>query len=97
MSALLNYRVSIRRKALKPYHFSNGGPSVAVGEIACVSGWDIMHDETKYPQADEFDGHRFLEESSSKRPPTHTEEMKGTVFTDASKDFPIWGLGSKVW
>ena len=94
---LLSNQVSIRRKALKPYTFSNGGPSVSVGEVLCVSGWDILHDETKYPNADIFNGLRFVNQPSLGAPHAQSEEMRGTIFTDASKDFPVWGLGSHVW
>ena len=87
--------VSIRRKALKDYTFANGGPRVSVGQIACVSGWDIMHDELKYPNADTFDGLRFIKKNNMSGLPDNI--MRGTTFTDASTDFPIWGLGSKVW
>lgn len=89
--------VSIRRKALKPYTFSNGGPHVSVGEIACVPGWEIMHDESKYSNADMFDGLRFVKTSRSTACGPPDNVLRGTTFTDASKDYPIWGLGSKVW
>ena len=56
-----------------------------------------MHDESKYPKADVFDGLRFLSRATSDKQGSPSEEMQGTVFTDASKDFPIWGLGSRVW
>ena len=56
-----------------------------------------MHNETKYPKADEFDGLRFFSNHTSLKQGTYNVEMQGTVFTDASKDFPIWGLGSRVW
>ncbi|KAL9105337.1 MAG: hypothetical protein Q9187_008728, partial [Circinaria calcarea] len=45
-------KVAIRRKALKPYTFSNGGPHVALGQIACVPAWDIMHNDAKYSNPD---------------------------------------------
>ncbi|KAL9123111.1 MAG: hypothetical protein Q9187_000340 [Circinaria calcarea] len=94
-------KMSIRRKAIKPFTFSNDGPHLDVGEIACVSGWDLMHNEAKYPNPYEFDGHRFV---SAKRPTAAGDPttipgdggMRGTTFTDASKDFPVWGYGSKV-
>lgn len=89
--------VSIRRKALKPFTFSNGGPHVSVGEIACVPGWEIMHDESKYPNAETFDGLRFVTNTHSTTSGSSDNILRGTTFTDASKDFPIWGLGSKVW
>lgn len=113
-------KVAIRRKALKPYTFSDNGPRVALGQIACVPAWDIMHNDTKYPNPDVFDGLRFLKttgqtsdtsySSATSSPLSHlsssssptdqarpSEPMRGTTLTDASKDFPIWGLGSKVW
>ena len=93
----LKTQVSIRRKALQPYNFSGEGPKLSVGEVACVSGWDILHDETKYPNAETFDGLRFVNQPSSGAQHTQSEQMKGTVFTDASKDWPVWGLGSHVW
>ena len=56
-----------------------------------------MHDESKYPNANLFDGHRFVKTTYSTASGPPDNEMRGTTFTDASKDFPIWGLGSKVW
>ena len=94
---LITQTVSIRRKALKPFTFSNGGPHIPVGEIACVPAWDIMHDKSIYSNADVFDGLRFVKttHNSASGPPDNL--LRGTTYTDASKDFPIWGLGSKVW
>lgn len=91
--------VNIRRKAIHPFTFSKGGPHLAVGDIACVSAWDIMHNEEKYPMPHEFDGHRFINDpfATSKHLRLHDGDMRGTTFADASKDFPIWGYGSKVW
>ena len=48
-----------------------------------------------------FDGLRFVRarpdvlgaDDASNRP----EPMRGTKFTDECKDFPIWGLGTRVW
>ena len=56
-----------------------------------------MHNESKYPKADVFDGLRFFSGATSHNQGTRSEEMQGTVFTDASKDLPVWGLGSRVW
>ena len=93
--------VAIRRKALKPYTFSKNGPHVPAGEIACVPAWEIMHDEKQYPQADKFDGLRFVDDNEVITTPSEQVKkknpMRGTELTEASKDFPIWGLGSKVW
>ncbi len=89
--------VSIRRKALKPFTFSKGGPHVAVGQIACVSAWDIMHNESIYHEPNSFDGLRFVKSTAAPASGLRDDSVRGTTFTDASTDFPIWGLGSKVW
>ncbi|KAL8847470.1 MAG: hypothetical protein Q9221_007496 [Calogaya cf. arnoldii] len=59
-------KMGIRRKALKPYTFSNGGPRVSIGDIACVPSWEIMHDAAKYPNPEMFDGLRFVDASHSR-------------------------------
>ena len=93
----LTVAVGIRRKALKPYTFANGGPHVAAGEIACVPAWDFMHDPAKYPEPEAFDPLRFVPTSHDAVKGAPENLLRGTSVTDASKDFPIWGLGSKVW
>jgi len=75
---------AIRRKALKPFSFTDG-PYVPAGSMACVSSYDLMHDEKNYPNPYEFDGLRFVSRASG---------MKGTKFTDISERFPVWGYGS---
>ena len=94
-SLLTSHIVGIRRKALKDYTFSNGGQHVSVGEIACVPSWEITHDESKYPNPYEFDGLRFVKSIAFPEQPNNM--MRGTTFTDGTKDWPIWGLGSKIW
>ena len=89
--------MGIRRKALKPYTFSHGGPQVAVGQIACVPAWDLMHDEDRYPNPNTFEGLRFVPSTHQSVKDGSGNPLRGTVFTDASRDFPIWGHGSKVW
>jgi cytochrome P450 len=79
--------LAIRRKALKPFSFSNGGPQAVPGNIACVSSFDLMHDETSYPNAYRFDGLRFV-------PTKKDTTMRGTKLTDVSEKFPVWGFGS---
>lgn len=56
-----------------------------------------MHDESQYPDADNFDGHRFVKPQQDPSLSLSDSSMRGTTLTDASKDFPIWGLGSKSW
>jgi len=82
-------------KGPQKFYFLESGPHVSVGEIACVPAWDIMHNESKYPNADTFDGLRFVKSAAAPR--GADDVMRGTTYTDASKDYPIWGLGSKVW
>ena len=82
--------VAIRRKTLTPYSFSKNGPHIPKGEMACISAWDIMHDPERYPNPGEFDGFRFVGTRAGL-------DTRGTTFTDASKDFPIWGFISRVW
>ncbi|MCJ1454854.1 hypothetical protein MMC28_005207 [Mycoblastus sanguinarius] len=90
-------KMAIRRKALQPYVFQSTGDHVPVGQIACMPAWEFMHDKSQYPDPETFDGHRFVKDEQSRSPKSSGNTMRGTTFTDASKDFPIWGLGSKVW
>ena len=85
--------VSIRRKALKPFRFSNEGPTMETGQIACVPAYEIMHNEEKYPQSNEFDELRFLKDPSvipgGNSKTGNGGGMRGTTFTENLKDFPI--------
>lgn len=71
------------------------------GQIACVPAYDIMHSEAKYPHPNEFVGLRFLKDPSvvpgGNAKTGNGGEMRGTTLTEGSKDFPIWGFGSKIW
>lgn len=83
---------SIRRKALKPFTFSNGGPHVPLGSVACVSSWDILHDPSKYPNPYDFNPKRF--EHADSPDGNHARRDK---FTNISDDFPMWGFGTRAW
>ncbi|KAL9074039.1 MAG: hypothetical protein Q9157_004529 [Trypethelium eluteriae] len=87
-------RMGIRRKALKPFQFGNGGPLVPTGGVVCVPAFDLLHNASKYEDPFRFDGLRFLDNGSAEE--NEANDMRGTKFTDPSKDFPIWGLGSKA-
>ena len=90
--------MAIRRKALQPFVFRSTGYQVPVGQIVCVPAWDFMHDRNRYPSPEKFDGLRFIKDPQVRNLSSSDDDgMRGTTFTDASKDFPIWGLGSKVW
>ena len=71
------------------------------GQIACVPAYEIMHNDAKYPHPHEFDGLRFVNGGGIKpggdKMSEGGEEMRGTTFTEGTKDFPIWGFGSKIW
>ncbi|KAI9691509.1 MAG: hypothetical protein M1822_007580 [Bathelium mastoideum] len=88
-------KMAIRRKALKPFTFTNNGPHVPAGGVVCTPAFEIMHDSSRYAKPFSFDGFRFTETKLSKGREGSTD-MRGTKFTDPSKDFPIWGLGSKA-
>lgn len=75
--------VAIRRKALRPFTFSHGGPHVKKGALACVSLHDAMQDEETYGNPKCFNGRRFLNTTSR--------------FTEVSEKYPIWGFGSLAW
>lgn len=55
-----------------------------------------MHDEFKYPNPTEFDGFRFVASHPTRISNDSSGSKRGTPFTEASKDYPIWGLGSKA-
>ena len=71
------------------------------GQIACVPAYEIMHNESKYPHPNVLDGLRFLRDPSVVSEGSSVTdkggEMRGTTFTEGSKDFPILGFGSKIW
>ncbi|KAL8824241.1 MAG: hypothetical protein Q9191_005189 [Dirinaria sp. TL-2023a] len=86
-------KMAIRRKATKSFSFRSTGHPIPQGQVVCAPAWELMHDESQYPQADTFDGHRFVKDSRTR---SMKNPMSGTTFTDASRDFPVWGLGSKA-
>jgi len=55
--------MAIRRKALRHFTFSSGGPHVLEGHMACISLCDAMRNEADYPNANVFDGSRFTDVS----------------------------------
>ncbi|KAG8528993.1 uncharacterized protein KY384_006682 [Bacidia gigantensis] len=85
-------KLSIRRKALKPYNFSHSGPHVAQGQIACVSSWDVLHDESIYANADAFDGLRFV-----KTPNNNQSKSKCTIDIHNIDGMPVYEATSYVW
>ncbi|KAL1969931.1 hypothetical protein VTN77DRAFT_7441 [Rasamsonia byssochlamydoides] len=80
--------LAIRRKSLADFTFSDGSVHVPAGWMACVSSYDLMHDEQTYPNPEEFDGWRFVTAQSSAR---------GTKLTEVSEKSLVWGYGSLAW
>ncbi|KAI9711711.1 MAG: hypothetical protein M1820_001855 [Bogoriella megaspora] len=89
-------KMGIRRKALKPYRFADSGPLIPTGGVVCIPAFEIMHSTSKYTDPFRFDGHRFVKNGSTAKNDEGCD-MRGTKFTDPSRDFPIWGIGSKAW
>lgn len=79
--------VSLRRKAIAPYNFSDG-VRVNPGDVACIPMRAIMADEDHYPAAATFNGYRFVND-------TNTGSM--AKVTDVETKFPIWGFGRRAW
>ncbi|MCJ1330549.1 hypothetical protein MMC10_007234 [Thelotrema lepadinum] len=79
--------LAIRRKALKPFQFTNG-PAVPLNSMACTSSYDQMHDANAYPNPHAFNAKRFAPDSSTK------SSMRGARLVDVSDKFPVWGFGS---
>lgn len=79
--------VAIRRKALRPYTFSDNSIFVPQNATVCVSAYNHMHDPKTYPEPDSFIPTRFS-------PDSYSQQHK---FTDVSETFPVWGYGSLAW
>jgi cytochrome P450 len=95
--------VSIRRKALKPFHFTDG-TRVEAGEWICAPLAGMNLDPKNHARPDEFHGFRFvhpdtMEKFLAERPPHKFEILEGQTpskFTDIS-DVPFWGTGKMTW
>ena len=56
-----------------------------------------MHDTKTYSDPETFDPFRFVATKAAEAGQEPENGRRGTTFTEASKDFPVWGLGSKAW
>lgn len=77
--------LGIRRKAVLPYNFTDGTIKVPQGATVCVPAYDMLHDPSRYPNPQKFDGARFI-------PKNQTNDQ--VRFTKVAHDFPMWGYGS---
>ncbi|MCJ1267977.1 hypothetical protein MMC22_007863 [Lobaria immixta] len=85
--------VAVRRKALQSFTFSDGGPHIPIGNVACVPQMPILLDAKNYSCPMDFNGFRF----ASKGAATSTTRVPGertSTFTDVTEIYPIWGYGS---
>ncbi|MCJ1414944.1 hypothetical protein MMC32_001274 [Xylographa parallela] len=89
--------VAVRRKALKPFTFSDGGPHIPVGNVACVPQAAILLDEMNYPNPMEFDGFRFFTAKPDSAAAVAMPGKERSKFTDVSEKYPVWGYGSWAW
>ena len=96
--------VSIQRKALQPYTFSDGA-YIPAGNLVCVPQAAIMLDPNNYTAAGTFDGFRFVKDDQNRtnksdetdqKSVTREEEAR-TKFTDVDWKFPFWGASKRAW
>lgn len=87
--------VTGRRKALEPFKFSDGS-SLNVGDWVCIPMVAMMNDPQRYQNPEQFDGYRFTDANATLRSgetSPKTPDKAETSLTDASFDWPIWGVG----
>ncbi|KAJ4861649.1 cytochrome p450 domain-containing protein [Trichoderma breve] len=90
--------ITCRRKALVPYIFQDGS-SLNKGDWACIPQRAMMQDSTRYRDPQTFDGFRFAHDNAQlhhQKQPINMSDRKESKFTDATLDWPIWGLGNAV-
>ncbi|KAF3071576.1 Cytochrome P450 monooxygenase paxP [Trichoderma lentiforme] len=88
--------ISCRRKALIPYTFQDGS-SLNKGDWACIPQRAMMQDSTRYRDPQTFDGFRFAHYNARHQQHKQSIDIPGqkeSKFTDATLDWPIWGLGN---
>ena len=79
--------VSLRRKVIIPYTFSDGTQIVA-GQWLCAPQRAIMRDPVNYPEATTFKGFRFANDDA-------TRTISKLIDTESR--FLYWGLGKRAW
>ncbi|KAL7907120.1 cytochrome P450 [Trichoderma velutinum] len=88
--------VTCRRKALVSCTFEDGS-SINKGDWACIPQRAMMQDSTRYRDPQTFDGFRFAHDNAQHQQHRQSTSMPGqkqSKFTDATLDWPIWGLGN---
>ena len=91
---VLTQLVSIRRKAIAPFTFSNG-LHVPQGNWVCVPQRALMRDPKHYAHPMAFEGFRFARNRHEGF--SDTDKDRPSRFTDVNHSFPIWGAGKLAW
>lgn len=86
--------ISIRRKVLKPFTFSDG-THILPGDVACVPSQAIMRDGQIYSNQTVFWPERYLTLDVDGR--AAPESRSTARFTDTNMQYPLWGLGRHAW
>jgi cytochrome P450 len=81
------------RLALRPFTFSNG-VTVPAGTHVSVPSIAAHLDERIYPNADEFDGYRFLKLRESEGGTTLSSRYQAV---SGSSEHLVFGLGRHMW
>jgi len=89
--------VSVTRKVLKPFTFSNG-VTVPSGTYLAVHMYATHHDGAFYERPEEFDGFRFVEEKKTGGDDTRKSVIKPpqTMYA-TSKTWLAFGHGRHAW
>ena len=81
--------VSVQRKAVKPFKFSDG-TYVPAGNLISVPQCAVMRDSKNYEHATSFDGFRFVRIVDG-------EPKSLPKYTDVTWSYPFWGAPRKAW
>jgi Cytochrome P450 len=79
--------ISVRRKALQPYTFSDG-LHIATGDVVCAPMRAMLQDESNFSDSRTFNGFRFVKADGVK---SHS------TYVDGDTKFLLWGLGKRAW
>nr|POE87628.1 cytochrome p450 monooxygenase paxq [Quercus suber] len=84
--------ISLRRKVLKTSVLADG-TEVPADHWICVPQREVMNDPSLYPNAEHFDGSRFLKQRDTR---ARSEDEPGVRLTDVHPFYPFWGLGKET-
>lgn len=91
--------VTGRRKVMGEYVFRDG-LKVHHGDWICIPQGAMMHDRSRYGNAQAFDGFRFARANMQLRQGLASSRVPDKVpstLTDTSIEWPIWGFGNTAW